>query len=490
MLDIMERYRGPDDEQGNPSPIIEDLCQYEYDSLYRLTRESRQLPESDKTYWIEYTYDAFGNRLEMNTGGVITTYTCDKNDRFWEELGPTGVTTYAWDDNGNMIAKTSPDEDWVYEWTFDNKMAVAQKNGSFEASYSYDFRGERINKDTAADSTSFLIDNNNQTGYSQALREVDSNNEEQVAYTFGDDLISQSREDVSYLHYDGLGSTRALTSASAIATDTFSYLAFGAILNRTGSTPLTHLFTGEAYDFNLSYYYLRARLYNPQTGRFASLDPFSGFNSDPRSLHKYVYAHHNPMDFIDPSGMFVMWKAVALLIIAILISITALRYYADYSKYKIFATTLSTTKGGGGLLATGTGNKETMRELIFSTGSCWCIIEYKPANIAAKFIRDSYIEVRDKVFSKYGDELVYSISFQKACVTTCYEDCYKPIVEEGKLSENWGDPVPYKNYIDYIFTHVTDYIGELKVNKKARQGDFKVTENWSQLYNERSGGEN
>ena len=213
---------------------------------------------------------------------------------------------------------------WFCHWTYDNKMEEAQKNGQLEASYSYDFRGERIHKATVSEETAFLIDNNNQTGYSQTLRETDGSNAEKVAYTFGDDLISQKREEVSYLHYDGLGSTRALTSMAAEATDTFSYLAFGSLLNRTGSTSLSHLFTGEAYDFNLGFYYLRARLYNPQTGRFASLDPFSGINSDPQSLHKYLYVNNNTINSIDPSGL-IDWslaaKAVALTIIMILKSI-------------------------------------------------------------------------------------------------------------------------------------------------------------------------
>jgi len=217
-------------------------------------------------------------------------------------------------------------------------MEEAQKNGQLEASYSYDFRGERIRKATASDKTAFLIDNNNQTGYSQALREVDSTNEEKVSYTFGDDLISQDRADapqgqsaLSFLHYDGLGSTRALTSTAAIATDTFSYLAFGAILNKTGDTPITHLFIGEAYDFNLGYNYLRARLYNPITGRFASLDPFGGVNFDPRSLHKYYYTYNNSINDVDLSGYisagFIL-TILAMMTIILYLTAKGLRYKA------------------------------------------------------------------------------------------------------------------------------------------------------------------
>jgi len=220
---------------------------------------------------------------------------------------------------------------WFCHWTYDNKMARADKDGALEAAYAYDFRGERIRNATAADETAFLIDNNNQTGYSQALRETGAGGAEKVAYTFGDDLISQDRADapqgqsaLSYLHYDGLGSTRALTSMASMATDTFSYLAFGAILNKTGSTPLAHLFTGEAYDFNLGFYYLRARLYSPITGRFASLDPFSGLNSDPRSLHKYNYANSNPIFYIDPTGLVSLMKLAMGFVIGMILTSLAI----------------------------------------------------------------------------------------------------------------------------------------------------------------------
>ncbi len=48
--------------------------------------------------------------------------------------------------------------------------------------------------------------------------------------------------------------------------------------------------------------YLRARYYDPSNGRFNRLDPFAGNANDPQSLHKYVYAHNDPVQGIDPTG--------------------------------------------------------------------------------------------------------------------------------------------------------------------------------------------
>ena len=55
-------------------------------------------------------------------------------------------------------------------------------------------------------------------------------------------------------------------------------------------------YRGEQYDSDLGLYYLRARYYNPVTGRFLSRDPEDGKTLDPRSLHKYLYAAGDPVN--------------------------------------------------------------------------------------------------------------------------------------------------------------------------------------------------
>lgn len=60
--------------------------------------------------------------------------------------------------------------------------------------------------------------------------------------------------------------------------------------------------SGEQYDSDLGLYYLRARYYNPATGRFMSRDPYDGITILPISLHKYLYASGDPANRIDPRG--------------------------------------------------------------------------------------------------------------------------------------------------------------------------------------------
>ena len=77
-------------------------------------------------------------------------------------------------------------------------------------------------------------------------------------------------------------------------------------------------YRGEQYDPDLGLYYLRARYYNPATGRFMSRDPWSGNQFDPKTLHKYLYASGDPINISDPTGrMGVAQYASVVVVIAL-----------------------------------------------------------------------------------------------------------------------------------------------------------------------------
>ena len=48
--------------------------------------------------------------------------------------------------------------------------------------------------------------------------------------------------------------------------------------------------------------YLRARYYDPSTGRFQTKDPVKGCAGQPVTLNGYAYARNNPATFVDPKG--------------------------------------------------------------------------------------------------------------------------------------------------------------------------------------------
>ena len=61
-------------------------------------------------------------------------------------------------------------------------------------------------------------------------------------------------------------------------------------------------YRAEQYDPDLGLYYLRARYMNPLTGRFVNRDPENGIVTDPKTLHKYIYAGGDPVNAWDPTG--------------------------------------------------------------------------------------------------------------------------------------------------------------------------------------------
>ena len=110
---------------------------------------------------------------------------------------------------------------------------------------------------------------------------------------YGHGLVSQNIDGVNrFYHYDGFHNTRVLSDMSGTVTATYRYDAYGRLLNQTGVTENPYLYRGEQYDPETDSYYLRARYYQPEVGRFLSTDPVEGDISDPMTLHRYLYGNN------------------------------------------------------------------------------------------------------------------------------------------------------------------------------------------------------
>lgn len=83
-----------------------------------------------------------------------------------------------------------------------------------------------------------------------------------------------------------------------------------------GRTHLTEKAFGEWQDPTLGWTYLRSRWLDTSTGRFQSRDPWEGSTWDPGSLHRYTYAHLDPVINSDPSGEFTLVEGLVALSIA------------------------------------------------------------------------------------------------------------------------------------------------------------------------------
>jgi RHS repeat-associated protein len=162
--------------------------------------------------------------------------------------------------------------------------------------------------------TEYLNDPLNITGYSQVLKQTETDLKTGevtiTTYVIGHQRISQTVEKNGikteyYFTFDGHGSTRALTDFIGTIVELYSYDAFGNALGFDPANAKTEfLYSGEQFDSKIGQQYLRQRYYAPSTGRFNRLDPFFGDLNDPLSLHKYLYTHDNPVNGIDPNGLF------------------------------------------------------------------------------------------------------------------------------------------------------------------------------------------
>jgi RHS repeat-associated protein len=68
------------------------------------------------------------------------------------------------------------------------------------------------------------------------------------------------------------------------------------------SSDNVYRYTGEQFDPDLGFYYLRARYMDPAQGRFIGMDSYAGDVGSPITLHKFIYANAKPSMVVDPSG--------------------------------------------------------------------------------------------------------------------------------------------------------------------------------------------
>jgi len=61
-------------------------------------------------------------------------------------------------------------------------------------------------------------------------------------------------------------------------------------------------FTGKLYHDELSLYNFGARWYDPEAGRFVSIDPILQSVPDPQTHNSYTYVRNNPIGNVDPDG--------------------------------------------------------------------------------------------------------------------------------------------------------------------------------------------
>jgi RHS repeat-associated protein len=277
---------------------------WNYDGIYRLTSETISGDPYQNNGSVAYGLDPVGNRLSENSTlpGI--------NSGSFGYNADDEISSESYDANGNVIATGN----MSYTYDSENHMLTANGNGK-SISMVYDAFGNRVSKTVNGVTTQYLVEDDvNPTGLPQVVEELTGSFGAGVVtrtYTYGLQRISEnlspavsgnSTWTTSFYVYDGGGSVRQLTNSNGVVTDEYEYDAYGNSFTKSGTTPNNYLYRAEQYDSDLGLYYLRARYYNPATGRFLSRDPDEGKYWEPATLHKYLYANGDPVNGIDPSG--------------------------------------------------------------------------------------------------------------------------------------------------------------------------------------------
>ncbi len=279
------------------------------------------------SFSFSYEYDRAGNRSKKinNLTSEVTTYVYDSANQLISMEGPNGTTTFDWDAAGNMIAKHAPEGTTTYTWDYENRLTQVAPPVGDPINFAYNAMGQRIQKN----GTRFIYDG------VQMLQETDLNNQTLRSNTFTNegygDLVSENDgTDSSFPTFNGQSSTDAIVNKTATVTDRISYSAFGGQDSHTGSSTTPFRFVGKQSYYNdaeTGLYLLGAggnpngagRYYDPELGRFISRDPIGLAGGD---VNLYRYAGNNPVNGIDPTGLFSQTERAY--------SVARTKYYSRY----------------------------------------------------------------------------------------------------------------------------------------------------------------
>ena len=300
--------------------IIE-TTEYEYDGLKRLTEESVATGNNTDTF--AYEYDDYGNRSKMTATGsenYETVYNYSVNGKYTALLqkevktvekeknsldltSNVKQTVYTYDANGNQIKKTADGKTETNTYDGLNQL-IGFTDGETTASYKYNASGLRYEKTVDGQTINHVWD-----GSKQIVADViDNQFYEADCYIRGTNLVAKynyrngDKTEYTYYTQNAHGDVVNLTDKDGKVTKTYTYDAFGVEKNIDENDSNAFRYCGEYYDTETATIYLRARYYNPGTGRFISRDSFAGRRSDPLSLNLYTYCRNNPLRYVDPSG--------------------------------------------------------------------------------------------------------------------------------------------------------------------------------------------
>jgi RHS repeat-associated protein len=296
--------------------------QFNYDGLDRITNGSYN---NAQRYDVSYKYDKNGNityltrngEISLNSFGPIDDLTYkylgnkllsvdDKPDPQYQNNGfkDNGSfinNEYLYDEDGNMVKDYNKQiENVSYNYlNLPQKVEVASGNQQLIL-YLYDANGKKLCKQTRVDQAI-----NNSTDYIGSFV-YENQNLLYILTPEGRIVRNNETNEYQYFLKDHLGNNRVLVNSNGTILQDYSYYPFGMVmdgLNFTAPTsiPNKYMFNGKEIqnDFDLNWYDYGARFYDPQLGRWHSVDQMA----EERPWESpYSFCGGNPLNRIDPDG--------------------------------------------------------------------------------------------------------------------------------------------------------------------------------------------
>lgn len=316
-----------------------------------MTKESHTGEED-----IFYTYDAHNNREEMKTASQIISYRYNKNNELQRcnklnrKTERVGVTLYKYDNNGNQLATVNRRAEDVTKTTGkfnlnvslgDNRLndnAVNHYNAlnqqqetvtkNYKISYTYDDEGLRTSKTVNGNKRYYIWDDE------QLIMELDAKGNVVKRYVRGQNLIysdSGKGTERQYFVQDAHGSVVQLLNEDGSITKRYAYDAFGNEIEKEKSDNNAFRYCGEYYDKETDTVYLRARSYDSGTGRFLTVDTYTGEDENISSLNLYTYCNNDSVNQVDPSGH---WGKQMVLVFVNLVKVKRMGMFIKVLRWK------------------------------------------------------------------------------------------------------------------------------------------------------------
>ena len=235
---------------------------------------------------------------EFNTGRTeyVTKPTSNQLDYITPSDSP--VRDYILDDNGNITS----DGVYTYYYNQPNQLIEVKEGATVIAQYSYDPFGRRVSKTVPGTSTitHFHYDCQHRLiaetdGAGTPLRDYVYQNNKLVAIK-----LHTAPTGVYYVINNHLGTPQQIVDSAGAVVWKAAFLPFGKAQILIETIINNVRFPGQYFDAETGLHYNHHRFYDPATGRYLTPDPVGLVGG----INLYGYVGNDPVNFIDPDGLF------------------------------------------------------------------------------------------------------------------------------------------------------------------------------------------